>query len=180
MSKNASMPRDGTVIFWPGIHFELLKFWSISLGTQNALFVRLQCKHTGLIFVVCGVHLKGKAGYEEHRAKQIHRVLAELKNETNVLLVGDFNDVPDSVCVKLVENRGYKNVFPENFPTTAKIHKSDPVIRCIDYMWYKGTAIQPTTCVTEPSQLSKLEPPYLPNEVWPSDHACLRAKFKIY
>jgi len=179
LSKNDTKPRDGTAIFWPQNNFLFHDFWTIGLGTQNALMVKLECRNTGLRFVVCGVHLKAKVGFEKQRASQVEKILLGLKNEEHAFVVGDFNDVPDSLCVKLMAASGFKNVFPRSPPTTSKIHSSGHVIRCIDYIWYKGGSFQLTSAEMQPKELSALESPYLPNAFWPSDHAALQANFKI-
>lgn len=168
ISKNSTdgKMRDGTVIFSPHSAIEKI---DIPLGTQNALILRFDNN-----IWVCAVHLKAKEEGDAIRPQQIRKVLTFLDDLENVILIGDFNDVPESETIKLVQNAKFKSAYPNFEPTTAK-KRNKVIVRCIDYIWYRGPAF---AGVIETSKLSE-DPPMLPNEEWPSDHLKLYAKIKL-
>ncbi len=192
--------RDGTLIAWPTEYYDT-KYHNgtaHALGdhsTQNAFRIDFVCKTTQQNFVVCGVHLKAKPPFAKKRAKQIKICLDLFESHENVLLVGDFNDTPDSECVKKCIEAGFTSAYgidevgidevgidevgiDKYTPTTAKIRKN-LVIRCIDYIWFRGPCWNKVKSVRELEQMSEFVPNYLPHKNHPSDHLMLGMKIEI-
>jgi mRNA deadenylase 3'-5' endonuclease subunit Ccr4 len=172
VSKNSTdgSMRDGTAIFYPHKLFSVVEKYDVALGTQNALFLHFKEPD----FWLCAVHLKAKDEGAAVRPQQIKKVLSFLADLDNVVLVGDFNDVPESETIARVLEAGFESAYPEFEPTTAKV-RLWKIVRCIDYIWYRGAAF---AGVAERGELSE-SPPMLPNEEWPSDHFKLCAKIKL-
>ena len=185
-SKNTydNTDRDGTAIFYPTALYNHITYNNIPLGiksTQNGVYIHLENKLTKLDFLVCGVHLKAKPPFSTQRLEQVTILIDHLNklDVENILLVGDFNDIPTSKCIKYVEQMGFTSVYSilDHPPTTAKIRK-DLVIRCIDYIHIKGPMWGNIT-VKELPQLDDYAPNYLPHKNHPSDHLILGAKISF-
>ena len=99
--------------------------------------------------IVATTHLKAKAEGEEIPKRQIARILEVSDSSVaSCILLGDFNDTPDSPCIREIENAGFtsaidgsdsKPVFPF---TTMKQRKGTDgqkttVSRIEDYIFYK-------------------------------------------
>ena len=160
--------RDGTLIMWPKKLFTVVRVETVELGTQNAVVAEFTD------FMLCAVHLKAKPGFYEKRTEQVAAFLRHIWLKA-AIIVGDFNDVPESDCIQLLRDAGYKSAYADHPPTTAK-RREEAVVRCIDYIWVRGGE------VVETSKLRDLEdyaPNYLPCETWPSDHLALEATIKF-
>lgn len=182
--KKGKSVRDGTMIAWPQI-FTNIGTLKIPLGknsTQNAYYIILKDMRTDVIFIVCGVHLKSKPNFAEQRVEQVKIAIDGLSiiSCDNVLFVGDFNDIPTSDCIKYIESKGFKSAYNLNnkLLTTAKVRK-DLVIRCIDYIWYRGSYWGKIKSVRDLEVLSDFAQNYLPHKNHPSDHLMLGMKIEI-
>lgn len=124
------------------------------------------------IILFGGCHLKAKPGFEMTRLGQVTNIhLFINKNFKDIrrqIIVGDFNDVPESMCIESMAS-DYKMYHPEF--TTHKSRGGKVVKRVIDYMFYKGVNLS-ETYETLPLEL-------LPNKDFPSDHLPLVVDFEI-
>lgn len=172
-SKNPGK-RDGTAIFWCDETYKKLDERVDALGTQNAVHVELVHIPSKIKFWVCGVHLKAKPPFVNKRVIQVYQSLNKYPMDVNVICVGDFNDVPESDCIKVVLKYEFKSVYPDHPMTTAKWRK-EKIIRCIDYIWYRGPAWGKVLEVVDLGDLKD----HLPSKEFPSDHLMLGATIEI-
>jgi endonuclease/exonuclease/phosphatase family metal-dependent hydrolase len=77
-----------------------------------ALIAKLQVPRIGNVHVV-GVHLSTSAIADDQAAF----LLETLKEDSRVVIAGDFNSLPDSRAIKTVVNRGFVEALPKNAST---------------------------------------------------------------
>lgn len=118
------------------------------------------------------VHLKAKPEFERVRYEQIYQIMQGMSKIIHLpfILMGDFNDTPDSTVIKKCRST-WANVPFEGY-TTFKIREEQVIQRMIDYIWFANGYISE---FYNPPQ--DLDLPGLPNLQIPSDHLPLYAEF---
>jgi len=135
--------------------------------------------------IVATTHLKAKAEGEESRKRQIARIL-EASNVTPCILLGDFNDTPDSPCIREMANAGFASAIdgPDSqpvFPFTTMKKRKGPdgqtmtVSRVEDYIFFKGLKLA-SSQLELPERVNFAS---LPTKYYPSDHLLLKAEFHL-
>lgn len=129
-------------------------------------------KREPFLFGAC--HLKAKPGFENTRNRQVNTIhLCVDKLPYKRIIVGDFNDIPTSLCIENMLDKDYDVYHPEF--TTHKSRNGNIVKRVIDYIFYKGINLN--------SAIKTLDKKYnntlLPNKDFPSDHLPLMVYFDI-
>lgn len=134
-------------------------------------------------------HLKAKPGFEMIRLAQGQQLLEELRDKNNVIVVGDFNDVPESPVHSLFKNN-YTSVYnahsasdaSDSEYTTIKVRPKggEPVTakKIIDYIWHDSCFNVSSTLIVP--DVSSLTWPYLPCGTYPSDHFSLVAELLVH
>jgi len=135
------------------------------------------------MLVICTVHLKAKAHGADVRTQQIEKLVQLNAAFTNIIIAGDFNDLPESDCIARLQQSGLEMVQgPTGVPelTTCKMRKTSTGEREMqrkteDYIFYHTTDIKPIA----PLVLATPEIPEvgLPSVEFPSDHLSLMATF---
>jgi len=140
-----------------------------------------QAEGSGLC--VAATHLKAKPGFEKKRERQGELLLEAVAkfNEAKhwpIILLGDFNDVPDSLVVEVIKKSTLISAYP-NIPgdwTTWK-KRETAVKLIIDYIWYEPEKLTLTHHLLPPPDSAC--PVMLPASYYPSDHILIAAKFSI-
>jgi len=148
--------------------------------SQIAVICKLQDLHTGYIFTVISTHLKAKPGFETVRLDQCKKIIQHIDYTDDCILVGDFNDIPGSLCYNYLVNEckfvdSYADLYTKDAFTTFK--KRDKVVcRIIDYIFYRSHTLQP---VLRLEYLDKKDLPEigLPSHTHPSDHVIIGTVF---
>ncbi len=164
--------RDGCAIFFPRKRFEIRgkhERISVGEGSQVALAVHFLDTKINQEFVVAVTHLKAKAGFETVRQSQALHLCEAIEkmwgNRLPVFVIGDFNDVPTSLCCSVMRDYKFQSAYAavglESY-STSKIRES-LVERCIDYIWFRGSECPVQVLEIPPSE--SLGPNKLPSEV---------------
>lgn len=111
-------------------------------------------------------HLKAKEGYEAMRLREVHEILNLNVGVKQQINVGDFNDVPTSLCIAKMCK--HYNLYHPTF-TTHKSRNGEVKKRVIDYIFFRNV-VETNGCANEPTAL-------LPNAQFPSDHVPLVGTF---
>jgi mRNA deadenylase 3'-5' endonuclease subunit Ccr4 len=205
--KQSENSKDGCALLIQAGRWTVHRHFTVPLGapgtSQIALIAQISssCNQSRPIHMtVVSVHLKSKPGNEEIRACQ-GRVLREqidlacvnhpAANSTGdnitALVMGDFNDVPDSIVVTDMLKLGsfqsaYDSFYPCSFYTTAK-KRQEVVTRTVDYIFVRVGQAMPRT---DSSIVSLMEipplihfPTLLPCKQYPSDHLALGAQIQL-
>lgn len=178
--------RDGVALFWNrrvltlssgGAHcFRLGRGMS-----QIAVVGVFEHLAQGKKVLVAGTHLKAKEGFEALRETQAKNLCEHLKNlraqdphVSAVVVLGDFNDTPDSPCALTMRAQGFRSAYshPVGAFTTSKWRNSVQT-RVIDYIWHSAE-LSPSSVMEMPN-VKLLEPTHLPIIDWPSDHLLIAA-----
>jgi mRNA deadenylase 3'-5' endonuclease subunit Ccr4 len=151
-------------------------------SSQVALMACLETVATRRRLTVASVHLKSKPGHEARRLGQVRVLLEAMSHqEVDTLVLGDFNDVPDSIACQAMRDAGFVSLYDTQYPggafyTTAK-KRAEVVCRTIDYVWCKSKhGVQAKQLLTIPP-IAALSPDLLPSIAYPSDHLALSAQF---
>lgn len=172
--------------------------WNKADLPQNRFFIGVTFYYKGAIFEFWTTHLKAKAEGEQARIEQAESIAFFLNDKnTNYIVAGDFNDHPDSKCIKILKEAGFRNAS-ENYVrllsrpfTTFKTRRDatghpDQQKKTEDYIFFKGSNIVLTgfeegdyvSWAIENNTL-ELRPPGLPSEQFPSDHLPVNAIFAV-
>lgn len=192
--KNASDHDDGCAIFYLQKKWKRKMFGVKKLSESESSHIALYARFASLEddrnhVVITSMHLKAKPGYEKLRDRQILNFMGILglwDFECPHIICGDFNDVPDSLCVqstlrgtgsngKLAFEDAYGQF--EGHYTTYK--KRDKVVkRTIDYIFYQPhPSIEMTGALLVPNP--GRFPEMLPARDYPSDHLALCVGFSF-
>lgn len=127
-----------------------------SLPTSRTLTVTLRDIESAEELSVSSVHLPVQNESES---------IVHLSKPLGDIVVGDFNDFPDSKCVLYLEDhRGYNNVYHKKQPR-ATYNKS-----VLDYMFASDRWAFKRVCWAKPQGK-------IPSARWPSDHLWVMATF---
>lgn len=185
---------DGTAIFYRTSKFRHLgcvnAIYEDGHNSQVYLKMRLKHKASKKTLNILATHLKSKESREseERRKRQVDQILQEIDEggaADATIVVGDFNDVPESLPVKTMVTDGrFKSAYNLEASTTEHIttkksrpEKKNPknIVekkRVIDYIFYKGALTCVSTLNVPVSELGTL-----PSIRYPSDHVLIAAKF---
>ena len=86
-------------------------------------------KENGRKLKIVTTHLKAKAGFEQIREMQARQLSREMRNLDNVIITGDFNDVPDSGAIQAMKKFKFVDVTdltdePQERITTHKYREA--------------------------------------------------------
>ena len=150
---------------------------------------KLRMKDTKTTFVVAATHLKAKPSFEEDRKEETLVLLDEIgsfsQHKLPCFVLGDFNDIPDSLCYNAMIKAGYFSAYTlyenkiEPF-TTSKIRET-LTHRTIDYIFFLNSNCNVCTPyeLLSPIDEAFLGETHLPLPNYPSDHLALAASFEI-
>jgi endonuclease/exonuclease/phosphatase family metal-dependent hydrolase len=203
--------RDGSALLIDRQRWSVRSQEAMMLGasgtSQVALLARLESvpqhpesKPSSLLVV--STHLKSKPGHEERRRDQVRVLLHAIQREQlfvaindmpsdqmtdsnqvpcPCLVLGDFNDVPDSLACQAMRAAGFTSAYDkypgETFYTTAK-KREQVVCRTIDYMWCSPTLVPRIVSLLQVPPISAF-PHFLPCTSYPSDHLALGVELAI-
>lgn len=158
---------------------------------KSLIFETVSSPKKYLVFAT--THLKSKAEFFETRNIQIGQLLESLKQKVkifksrfgeeniSVVLSGDFNDEPDSTCVKSVlDNKSgleLHSVYEDASFTTFKIREKE-FKRVIDYIFYSSN-LELVERLSLPT-VEDIGNSGLPNKEFPSDHLSLYSSFNFH
>lgn len=183
--EEGGVQRDGVALFWDGRIFKLVgEAQCYRLGpnmSQIAVIAVYEHATLGKKFLMAATHLKAKEGFETTRETQatslcehLRKLRAQHHDVSSVIVLGDFNDTPDSLCALAMRAHGFRSAYPHPVGafTTSKWRKS-VVTRVIDYIWHSAE-LSPASIMEMPD-LKLVEPTHLPIPDWPSDHLLIGA-----
>ena len=185
----------GIMLVYNRYKFNLIKNYRYLLGNnvkQNFALVALlqEMFYPFNIFCLIITHLTAWDKNEQIRVNQVNNLFNNLKNDNNLkklkiskfILCGDFNTGPESECVKIVIENGFKSIFEnedkDNNKFTMVIDTMDEGIKKLkfDYIFISDNI----------NIIKKIMPiEYLnfekgiPNENFPSDHIYLQTEFNL-
>ena len=185
----------GIMLVYNRYKFNLIKNYRYLLGNnvkQNFALVALlqEMFYPFNIFCLIITHLTAWDKNEQIRIKQVNNLINNLKNDNNLkklkiskyILCGDFNTGPESECVKIMIENGFKSIFEneekDNNKFTMVIDTMDEGIKKLkfDYIFISDNI----------NIINKIMPiEYLnfekgiPNENFPSDHIYLQTEFNL-
>ena len=185
----------GIMLVYNRYKFNLIKNYRYLLGNnvkQNSALVALlqEMFYPFNIFCLIITHLTAWDKNEQIRIKQVNNLINNLKNDNNLkklkiskyILCGDFNTGPESECVKIMIENGFKSIFEneekDNNKFTMVIDTMDEGIKKLkfDYIFISDNI----------NIINKIMPiEYLnfekgiPNENFPSDHIFLQTEFNL-
>lgn len=200
---------DGCAIFYKPSDWTLRKtYWKklVRGHSQIALYgyfrslARKGRIETGLTIV--STHLKAKPGFEALREQQLLNVVRGAYSDAlvplsadgvpdyaqrpfnNIIVTGDFNDVPTSAALKHhanVDGLGFEDTYhncggkPGEFTTYKQ--RATIVQRVIDYIIFKSDVMLCVGTLKHPEATDL--PDMLPADYYPSDHIALIASFRF-
>ena len=185
----------GIMLVYNRYKFNLIKNYRYLLGNnvkQNFALVALlqEMFYPFNIFCLIITHLTAWDKNEQIRVNQVNNLFNNLKNDNNLkklkiskyILCGDFNTGPESECVKIMIENGFKSIFEneekDNNKFTMVIDTMDEGIKKLkfDYIFISDNI----------NIINKIMPiEYLnfekgiPNENFPSDHIYLQTEFNL-
>ena len=185
----------GIMLVYNRYKFNLIKNYRYLLGNnvkQNFALVALlqEMFYPFNIFCLIITHLTAWDKNEQIRVNQVNNLFNNLKNDNNLkklkiskyILCGDFNTGPESECVKIMIENGFKSIFEneekDNNKFTMVIDTMDEGIKKLkfDYIFISDNI----------NIIKKIMPiEYLnfekgiPNENFPSDHIYLQTEFNL-
>jgi mRNA deadenylase 3'-5' endonuclease subunit Ccr4 len=200
---------DGCAIFYKPCDWALGKTYSKKLvrgHSQIALYgyfrslARKGGNERGLTIV--STHLKAKPGFEALREQQLLNVVRGTYSDSlcpssadgipdnahkpfeNIIVTGDFNDVPTSAALKHhanVDGLGFEDTYHNGIIgrdqfTTYK-QRTTIVKRVIDYIIFKSDVMLRVGKLEQPEATDL--PDMLPASYYPSDHIALLASFRF-
>lgn len=187
--------KDGCMLLFRESMFEVVNHVDIQLGkdeSQIAIIAHLKTPSGRNIFVVV-THLKAKEGFELKRYQQGRNIMAGLKHYSqdiapenkSVVILGDFNDVPDSIVYILFRAWFNKPILKSAYtlyddsgiePYTTFKKREKEICRTIDYIWVSND-IQVRELLEIPP--TEVFPDRLPCKNYPSDHLSIIATLEI-
>eukprot|EP01080_Neovahlkampfia_damariscottae_P002907 gene2907-4750_t len=183
-------PRDGCCIFFKNskLKLEILKevhfnYTKDAKGAQVGIICKFLFEKKS--FLCAMTHLKAKEGHEELRKNQIKHFISEIKkmneNKLPIIICGDLNDIPDSLCYKELElnefSSSYKLYGDDIEPYTTFKKRKEIVKRCIDYIWYTSDTLKVEQLLEIPNSDDLKD--YLPCDIFPSDHLSIQTIFNF-
>lgn len=176
--KDPTFSKDGVALFWKSERFEMISSSPISSSRKTFGILGLfEDRLTLRRFNVGVVHLTAKPGNENARVDEMKIFISSIDNEHDVLIGGDFNDVPESLVCDYVRQRNFTSAYTHTIDSwTTWKKRSEVVKRVIDYIWYRSSTLQVAELLGQPSDISF--PAMLPDSHFPSDHINIGAIFK--
>lgn len=182
--KAATDARDGVALLWDDAVYACVGGpEGVVLGASNsqvALLAHLCHRASHTTFCMAATHLKAKRGFEvlrETQARVLCDALAARRKSAHdlVIVAGDFNDEPQSLCAQVMRERGYASAYEHGAGawTTSK-WRQEVVTHVIDYIWYAGPQLRAVATLAMPS-LELVQPTHLPVAAFPSDHLSIGA-----
>lgn len=77
----------------------------------------------------------------EKRKKEIIKIYEFIKDKENCILAGDFNETPDGYVYKFLKEKKFVSACYAKSQKEKFTFPSEKPIKCIDYIWIKGTDI---------------------------------------
>ena len=114
-------------------HFAMMQYKEFKFNNKDIFYVNLHLNPGDIEEKMCG---------HEKRLIEIKNVLNYVKEKKakNIIIVGDFNDTPESEIYRVMKDNGYTSV---NYYVNKKELETFPnKKRCIDYIWIKGEDIE--------------------------------------
>ena len=142
------------------------------------------------IFCLIITHLTAWDKNEHIRVNQVNNLFDNIKNDNNLknfkvskfILCGDFNTGPESECIKIVIENGFKSVFEKEEKDKNKftmvIDTMDEGMKKLkfDYIFISGNI----NIVNKFMPIDYLNfEKGMPNENFPSDHIFLQTEFNL-
>jgi len=107
------------------------------IGCRRIQYSIFKYNNKEVLFV--NVHLiPGKEKKIKERIREIKKLVKFCKKYKNVILAGDFNDVPNGKIYKYLIKKKYKNVMSELHGNNVNTFPSNNPIECVDFIWVKG------------------------------------------
>lgn len=172
--------KDGCLVLVNLNKFEVLDYSSFRLKdsrSQIAVLLKLKNIKTNYTFYLVSTHLKAKPGFEQIRLEQCSVIMDKI-GDNDCIFLGDFNDVPNSLCYNFITK---KHKFIDVYDNDKRIYttckKRDKLVcRVIDYIFYRSNKMKPQNEIQAPL-LSSLPAVGLPSKEHPSDHVLLGVTF---
>ena len=101
-------------------------------------------KENGRKLKIATTHLKAKAGNEQIRESQAKQLSRELRHLDNIIITGDFNDVPESGAIEAMKKAKFVDATEltdesQDRITTLKYREAEGLQkRRIDYVFTKS------------------------------------------
>lgn len=185
--KSSADSLDGTAVFWRRDILtavappDVLRFGSTS---QIAVIVHLA--FGGVPLTVAAVHFKAKPEFADTRDRQAYELREHLvygctPRVQNLIVLGDFNDVPTSGCVarfQHTQSLGLLSAYacqPPSF-TTFKV-RTEPVARTIDYILHSPHLR--VRALLQLPLIEELPETGLPSPQYGSDHLMLGVELEF-
>ena len=183
----------GIMIVYNRYKFKLINSYRYLLGNnikQNFCLVSIfqEIYYPFNIFSILVTHLTAWDKNEHIRVKQINNLIDSLNNDKNIFnlkinkffICGDFNTNPDSQCVKILIDKGFKSVFDldKNDNYTMVIDTMNEGIKKLkfDYIFITNNI----NILNSYLPLNYLDfKKGIPNEDFPSDHIFLQTDFNF-
>jgi mRNA deadenylase 3'-5' endonuclease subunit Ccr4 len=192
-SKKLSDLADGPALFWRSDSFALDAKEAFQLNgkdSQVALLSRLRgVSDTTKSLTVVVTHLKAKVGFENVRESQVkslwNRIGAFNVESFPTVVMGDFNDTPESPACEFIQSHNYFSAYKLHSPTQSATGAGDEspwttwkkreteVKRTIDYIWLEKSRFEVQKLLEIPKD--EFLPLLLPAAYYPSDHLNLVA-----
>lgn len=163
---HANQPDGCLTLVQPDIEVHEFDTFPFSDGSGNTMQT---LKIDGATFV--NAHIKwAPEGSSKHAGVlQTTELLARIKDEETVIIVGDCNDKPGGPVRQLIEAAGFRNVCKENEPTA--LVEQEPV--ALDLLAVRGLSAQ---CVAITRDYAITD---IPNRQCPSDHIPIVAEIEL-
>ena len=164
----------------------MLSVWGVD-SNQVALAVSLTHSLTGRRIVCATSHLKARTGNINvmMRAEQGRHLLEWLdlvRQDSPVILAGDFNAEPDEPVLHLVTTspelplQSSYDLQQTEF-TSCKLRHSGKEVKLLDYILHSPSL--ETVSTLDIPDMKDLGPLLLPSTVFPSDHLSLAARIRL-
>lgn len=164
---------DGCALFYKS-SFQLCTahMFTYADSSQPCIIAKLTRYDKELI--VCNTHLKAKSGNEEIREAQMIEMLSKVfvrkEPGDEVIIAGDFNDVPGSGAYNRLLEQGYHDTG--FYPYTTCKEREGRVERISDYLFHSSW-LSPVAHVDVPREARPL-----PSAEYPSDHLAVIVRFE--
>ena len=88
------------------------------------------------------MHLPPGGSEKSERYNEVKEIVRFCEDRENVILAGDFNEIPDEEFYTYLKKLGYNSSSYEYVGEEVNTFPSDNPIKCIDYIWYKGENVK--------------------------------------
>ncbi len=182
VKKDSDDNQEGCMILINTARFEILDITPCKLlegRSQIAIIMKLIDRYGEHVFNLVSTHLKAKPGFENIRLSQCQTIIQHLDNSIDTIFVGDFNDIPGSLCYDyLTRDCKFMDTYINRGQEYTTFKKREKVVcRVIDYIFYKSDRLKVDSIVDAP-RLEDIPEIGLPSEKHPSDHVLLGVTFR--